>query len=221
MTVENAIISRVKQLIEDGARLSVGSAKYDQVKSESHRQECAAWLTSATNSLSLVCPDPKAPYREAVTRALGEGVLLLANRQVGEVSAILKSLLLDLEAGLLASIADRARAEIFDKFLDHGELYWKNGKKNESGVIVGVVFEDSLRRICRKRSISEKGQQLDALISILASSGVLTATKAKRARVAAHVRTKATHAQWDEFDIDDVKASIEFTRELVSSELDA
>jgi hypothetical protein len=88
-------------------------------------------------------------------------------------------------------------------------------------VIAGVVFEDAMRRICRKRAIPEKGQQLDGLISQLASTGVLTATKAKRARVAAHVRTKATHAQWDEFDIADVKASIDFAREIVATELEA
>ena len=220
MAAEDSVISRMTRLISDGASLSVGT-QHGQVKSESHRQECAAWLTSAKNAVWLVCRDAKSPYREGVDRALGDGVLLTANRQVGEVSAILKSLLVDLEAGLLVSIADRATAEVFDDFLDHGEVYFNAGKKNESGVIVGVLFEDAVRRICRKRGIPEKGQQLDGLISQLSNTAVLTATKAKRARVAAHVRTKATHAQWDEFDIADVKASIDLTREIVITELEA
>jgi hypothetical protein len=46
--------------------------------------------------------------------------------------------------------------------------------------------------------------QLDSLIGALTKIGVLTGTKAKRARVAADVRTKATHAQWDDYDIGDV-----------------
>jgi len=33
------------------------------------------------------------------------------------------------------------------------------------------------------------------------------------------VRTKATHAQWDEFDLSDVSATIDFTNELIDSEL--
>jgi hypothetical protein len=33
------------------------------------------------------------------------------------------------------------------------------------------------------------------------------------------VRTKASHAQWDEFEIEDVKATIEFTREVISASL--
>jgi hypothetical protein len=34
------------------------------------------------------------------------------------------------------------------------------------------------------------------------------------------VRTKATHAQWDEFDITDVNEAISFTEELLSKHLD-
>ena len=85
-------------------------------------------------------------------------------------------------------------------FLDHAKTYLKADRKNEAGVVAGVVFEDSLRRVCRKHEIAERGRPLDDLISELAKKDILSATKAKRARVAAHVRTKATHAQWDEFE---------------------
>ena len=105
--------------------------------------------------------------------------------------------------------------------MDHADAYFADDRKNESGVIAGVVFEDTLRRICRKESITEKGLNLDSLISELTNKGHLTPIKAKRARVAAHVRTKASHAQWDEFELTDVRATIEFTRELIASKLDA
>ena len=61
----------------------------------------------------------------------------------------------------------------------------------------------------------------DDLISALAKADIISQTKAKRARVGAHVRTKATHAQWDEFDLNDVKGAIDFCRELISEKLDA
>ena len=56
--------------------------------------------------------------------------------------------------------------------------------------------------ICRVRI------RYDNLISALSKANILSATKAKRARVAAHVRTKATHAQWDEFDEDDLSTAV-------------
>jgi hypothetical protein len=107
------------------------------------------------------------------------------------------------------------RAEVFDDFLDHAKHYHREGKKNEAGTIAGVVFEDTIRRLCDKQSITQKGTPLDRLISELSSKGLLTSTKAKRARTAAHVRTKATHAQWDEFELGDVDETIRVTTELV------
>ena len=219
MTVEDTVVSQIKALIAEAEHLVHGNA-IGQVRSEGQRQECAGWLTSAVNAVQLVCIDPNSPYRKRAADIVQGGVHLMAPTQVGELRAILQRLLVDLEAGLLTAIADRARAEIFDDFLDHGEVYWKDGRKQEAGVIAAVVFEDSLRRACRKRRVPEKGEKLDQLISALAAVGALSDTKAKRARVAAHVRTKATHAQWDEFDLDDVKATIDFTREFVAKELD-
>jgi hypothetical protein len=114
---------------------------------------------------------------------------------------------------------NHAMALTFDGFLDHAEHYASFKMKNESGVISGVVFEDSVRRICENEKITHKDVKLDALINELVKVGVLNALKAKRARVAAHVRTKATHAQWDEFELEDVKATIQFCRELIDQHL--
>jgi len=169
----------------------------------------------------MLCPNPDSGYRRRVQAILNQGADWTAHKYVGEIAAILQALQADANHGLLASIADRARAETFDDFLDHAEVYYEEDRKNEASVIAGVVFEDALRRVCRKRNIAEKGVQLDDLISALAKVDVLSATKAKRARVAAHVRTKATHAQWDEFDIKDAKAAIDLARELIGSELDS
>jgi len=139
---------------------------------------------------------------------------------VGKVAEILRQLLSDMDAGLLGSVADRARAETFDNFLDHGQAYLKEGRVREAGVVVGVVFEDAVRRICGKHSITEAGAKLDSLISELVKANVLTEMKAKRARVAAGIRTKATHAQWQEFSESDVGEALAFTRELVENQLD-
>ena len=146
----------------------------------------------------------------------------MINKAVGEVAAVLATLQIDGDSGLLVSVVDRARAETFDDFLDHADAYLQDNSEREAGVIAGVVLnEDALRRVCRKNEIVEKGRKIDELISALSSKGEISAIQAKRARVAAHVRTKATHAQWDEFGLDDVRATIEFTRELVVSKLDA
>jgi len=214
MAIEDDVVEKVNDLVAEAHSLSRGN-EYDQVRSEAHLQECQGWIASALNVVQLIVPDPSGAYRKLAERIAGREAGCGINGHVGEFSHLLQNLLKDIHKGLISSIADRARAEVFDDFLDHARSYLKDGRKNESGVIGGVVFEDSLRRVCRKQGIQEGGVKLDQLISDLTSKGILSPTKAKRARAAAHVRTKATHAQWDEFDIADVRAAIKFTEELI------
>jgi hypothetical protein len=219
MAIEERTLQRIEALLQQASLLRHGNEN-GQVLSEDHRQQCAGWIASATNIIQLLCSQPTSPYRANAERVVARGIHLCAQDQVGEVASILAALLSDAKQGLITSIADHARAEIFDDFLDHAIAYSKQNRKSEAGVIAGVVFEDSLRRICRKHEIDEKDVSLDSLITELTKRDILSATKAKRARAAAHVRTKATHAQWDEFDIRDVQACIEFSQEIITNELD-
>ena len=219
MSVEESVKTRIRQLIDQAQLLRKGS-EYGQVRSDQHLEECSGWLGAAWNIVQLVCPDPNNGYRKRIEQLANKKALLTVQSKVGEAAEILKNLLHDIDAGLLASITDQARAETFDNFLDHAKVYLSEQRIREAGVISGVVFEDALRRICDKHGIPEKDRKLDELISELAKAQIITQTKAKRGRTAAHVRTKATHAQWDEFDESDVRVTIEFTEELIMTKLD-
>ncbi|MEW5980809.1 MAG: hypothetical protein AB1806_00395 [Acidobacteriota bacterium] len=220
MAIEEVVRQRIAQLLAESGRLAVGD-QYGQCTDQHQQAACSAWLTAAQNTVHFVCPSPEAPYRQKADRIATADHAFEVNHAVGELAAVLQALAADADAGLLASVADRARAETLDDFLDHADAYLEASRKNEAGVIAGVVFEDVLRRACRKAGLIEKDRKLDGLISELASRGDLSAVKAKRARAAADVRTKATHAQWDEFEVEDVRAAIDLTRELIISRLDA
>lgn len=218
MKIEDALRARLADLKARALPLRNGDENGHAI-TEGQVSECSAWLAAAQNAVHLICPLPNTAYRSRVDNVCQTEHGWAIHRAVGEVAAILRALELDADAGLIASVANQASAEVFDDFLEHAVSYLSQKKKNEAGVISGVVFEDTLRRICRMHSIVEKDVQLNTLISALSSKGELTPIKAKRARAAAHVRTKATHAQWDEFELADVKAAIEFTRELVEAKL--
>lgn len=219
MSIEEKILLRLADLIEQSKTLSV-SNEYGQCVEDTQFANCSAWITAAQNSIHLIFTSPNAPYRVKADRIAGAAHGYTIPTAVAELASVLRNMLVDANAGLLASVANQARAETFDDFLDHADAYIREGRKNESGVISGVVFEDSLRQVCRNEGIAEKGLKLDGLISELTTRGELSGVKAKRARVAAHVRTKASHAQWDEYELEDVRATIEFTREFISAKLD-
>jgi hypothetical protein len=216
MPIEDAITQRFARLAEEAEHLRFGNS-IGQVLSEPHRQECVGWISAALNTVQLACPDPANAYRKMAEKIASDPRGLMIPTRVGELAQIIKNLSADLQAGLLATVS-RARAETFDDFLEHARAYVDEGRPQPAGVIAGVVFEDTIRTVGRKQKIAEKGRKLDDLISDLARIGILSGTKAKRARAAAHVRTKATHAQWDEFDLSDVSATIDFVKEIIDSE---
>lgn len=218
MEIEEKVRKRFAELLDAGNQLKHGN-KDGQVRNDAHRQDCIGWLTSAQNVVHLVVPNPANPYRTSVDKICSSDRGYCVHGCVGEITVILKSLLSDIDAGVLASIEDQTRASVFDDFLDHAKEYLREKRKNEAGVIAGVVFEDTLRSICRHVGIAEQGRKLDTLIDDLVKAGSLSQVKAKRAKVAAHVRTKATHAQWDEFGLEDVNVTIALTEELVLKHL--
>lgn len=220
MPVYEEVKKRIIELIQEANVLSKED-QYGQILNKAQMPSCKGWIVSAINIISLSCEGSTSAYLRLSSEIAAKDYGYTIHRQVGELSAILKNLLIDIDKGLVSSIFFQAHAIAFDDFLDHAVEYQKNNMKNEAGVIAGVVFEDSIRKICERNSIDQAGRKLDQLISELSSKNILQMIKAKRARASAHVRTKATHAQWEEFDFSDVNETIEFTKELIREHLKA
>lgn len=202
----------VRQKIEDLIRRAPLLTSDVLDRDTLHTARCVAWLTEALNVVSYAIPSPQSVYRARIENTrLGTNVQRIAN-----VAEILSALLPDIDAGLLGDLRNQVRAETFDDFLDHAAKYHSEDRKMEAGVIAGVVFEDTIRRIYRDRIADDKGKKLEVVINELTSSSVITGLQSKQAKVAAHVRTKATHAQWDEFDLGGVQQTIQITRQFLS-----
>jgi hypothetical protein len=212
MPGSKAVKERIEQLI----------AEVDQLSFHTDFSRQKAWLTAAQNAVQLVCTSSSSSYRVHAQRIFDRPpVTDLIDILVSDMAAMLRRLLEDIRDGLLTTIENHAIAVTFDDFLDHGAEYLKHGKKDEAAVIAGIVFEDTIRRICRVLAVPENGVALETLISELAKRDppVLTSLKAKRARAASGLRTSAAHARWEEIQLGDVDPVIQFTRELMSAHL--
>jgi hypothetical protein len=209
MPGSKAVKERIEQLIAQAPQLP----KAD----DDGRQ--TAWLVAAQNAIQSVCPSSSNPYHVRAQHLVDHSGMF-PDLSVLDMAALLSRLLEEIEGGLLTTIENHAIAVTFDDFLDHGAEYLKHGRKNEAAVIAGIVFEDTIRRICRVQEIAENGVALDTLISELTKRDVLSALKAKRARAAAGLRTSAAHARWEQIQLGDVNPVIEFTRELMAAHLE-
>ena len=217
MAVEEKIKSRITQLIAEGGPFRQAN-EFGQHISDLHVEASYAWVVAALHVVRLVCPDAENAYRQTADHLVQ--LRYPPPVAIGVFIDLLRLLARDIDDGLLTSISDSVRAQTFDDFLDHATAYYSKGRKVESGVIASVVFEHTVREICRKHQIEEKDRKLDELISALSRARVFSGLTAKQGRVAAHVRTKATHAQWDEFDLSAVQGTIELTKKLLSDHLD-
>jgi hypothetical protein len=195
-----------------------GSSTSGVARDARELSECVGWIAEAVNVAELAVPMPENAYRRRIEKALGPGGSGELQR-VLSIAAILRALLPDIDASLLGDLGNKIRAETFDNFLDHAELYRKEDRAKEAGVIAGVAFEDTIRRIYNAKIGDDKNQKLEDLINALAKQGLITGQQSKQAKVAVHVRTKATHARWDEFDLDGVEATIQITRLFLRNHL--
>ena len=218
--IDERLVTKLEGLIASSSSLGNRANEYGQLESPNDRAACRGWITTALATVEMICSATNA-YRETV-RKLAESNYaegLLVHEVVLQIAAILRQLVADANGGLLTSVADIARAETCVEFLYHGGAYLRENRKMESGVIVGVVFEDTVRKICEKNQITQSGRQLDDLISELQNADKIKPVQAKRARVAALVWTKATHAQWDQFELSDVEEALKFTEDLIEQHL--
>lgn len=210
------IEDNIRRKIEDLIRRSASLVNDGGVARDTrHLAGCEAWITEALNVIQLAIPGPSNAYRVRIEKTGGGGAV----QRVASMTEMLRALLPDIDAGLLGDLGNKIRAETFDDFLDHAELYRQEGRKMEAGVIAGVVFEDTIRRIYRDKITDDKDQSLEDLINGLAKRDVITGQQSKQSKVAAHVRTKATHAQWDEFDLTGVEGTIQITKLLLREHL--
>ena len=183
-----------------------------EARSERWLADGRAWIVEANHVVELALPDPLQAYRRQVLiGSILERVLTMAS--------ILRSLLADIDAGLVGTIANKIRAETFDDFLDHATAYRDRGAKDQAGVIAGVVFEDTMRKIYADKIDKVSRLELEQVIIALTKQQVITDEQAKQARVAAYVRTKASHADWDGFSMDGVDDTIKITKALIEAHL--
>ena len=136
LPIEDTIVDRIRGLIAEGQVLREGN-EYGQVKYDEHEQACQGWLAAAKNIVQIVVPDSKAAYRLTVDKVESQKWGKVINQGVGEIGEILQNLLRDAQSGLVSSVVDQTRAEVFDDFLDHAESYLQEGRKNPAGVISG------------------------------------------------------------------------------------
>ena len=148
------------------------------------------------------------PYRESITRIM--------RNKVGALRALRR----DYDAGHLSSVQSLVRAEVFADFLEMAEHLLGQDYKDPCAVLVGGVLEDHLRSLCQGRGIplqmSGKPKKADSMNNDLASAGVYSKLDQKNVTAWLDLRNKAAHAQYGEYNADQVRSLLIGVREFAA-----
>jgi len=213
------ILKRIDDLIS--TRPAAHAPLEQQLVDGAQRAACVAWLASVGNLIDHLLPDPESSYRVLARTRQAAAVRgpYFVHEQVAQMLNALEQIKLDVAAGLLTNLEARVSGETFDDLLDHADQYLKESRHEPAGVLAGVVFEDTIRRLCEKHAIEHRGIQLDGLLNALKAKNVLTKLEQKEGVAAADLRGNATHANWAAFNADQARTVVVFTRRIIRDKL--
>lgn len=224
MDLEEIYLNELTRLATEGSNFISPDRTYQDAEYTSLQKSADAygWLTASADIISKLVSDDGnvfvAQFNDLVKNSSYRNQN--AHNDCRAAQNIMRRLLSAFEAGVMGDLKLKFQAETFDDFLSHAEEYLKEDKKMESGVIAGVVFEDTIRKICKKLGLDTEGKPLENLINSLKTERYIEKTKASRCKVASTVRGTAAHANWDELDIGAVRDTISLTRELLGEFLE-
>jgi hypothetical protein len=143
---------------------------------------------------------------------------------VSELCGLAKAVQHQLRSGLFANVRGLVQAEVFDDFLEMSEHLLAAGYKDPAAVIAGAVLEDALRKRSERDGLPTadtkgKGLTIEPLNVALAKAGVYNVLTQKQVTAWADLRNKAAHAQWDQYDADQVKQLLDGVRKFCADHL--
>ena len=182
-------------------------SKYDDLSDLPDRPLATEVDTILAATLDRLAP-ANSPYRESISHIM--------RRKVGALRALRR----DYDAGYLSSVQSLVRAEVFADFLEMAEHLLEQGYKDPCAVLVGGVLEDHLRSLCQGRGIplqmSGKPKKADSMNNDLASAGVYSKLDQKNVTAWLDLRNKAAHAQYGEYNADQVQNLLIGVREFAA-----
>jgi hypothetical protein len=116
--IEKRLRDKIEQLI---ARASGISDMPFGDRTEEWKAKGEAWVTEAVNAVELAVPDYMNAYRRRMVTA--SQFLIPLPERVPVIASLLRSLLGDIDAGLVGTFKTKVQAETFDNFLDHAVAY--------------------------------------------------------------------------------------------------
>ncbi len=227
LKLDSRITSEIESLVEAGTRLHRSASNSSRGIGGDELAEVAAWVTRLGQLVRNLYGE-KSQHFDSYSRALATANFYVLHGDYYEhftqMLGVANAIKHDVSNGLLFNIKSLAQAEVFADFLEMGEYLLNEGYKDAAAVIIGSVLEDSLRKLCERDSLpvdssSGKPLTIDPLNTQLAKADVYSKLVQKQITTWAHVRNKAAHGEYGEYNTDQVKMMLVFVQSFAAEHL--
>jgi hypothetical protein len=225
--LEDSLTAEAKRLAAQATEIL---RKVRNLQSELEGEELgdvASWATRLGQLVRKLYGDRSeqyATYSKAVATDYFYSLHSNSNAHIAILLGLAKSLVHDLEHGLLFEIRSLVQAEVFSDFLEMGEYLLQEGYKDAAAVVIGAVLEDGLRKLAQKNGMSVtnpsgRALTIDPLNAALAASTAYSKLVQKQVTTWAHVRNKAAHGEYGEYTKEQVEMMLLFVQGFCAEHL--
>lgn len=211
--------TRVEQLVQLGHNVlnskKIVSASRDQVDYGLSQE-----FRSSTLSFIRNCFGESHPFYSELFNVPINSKIIHYDEAVREF-AILSAAKQEINGSWLFTVKGLVSAEIFSDFLEMAIHLLDEGYKDAAAVIIGGVLEDTMRKLAELNNIeitNEKGKSLtiEPLNVELTKKGVYSPLIKQQITTWGIIRNNAAHAQYDKYDVKEVKQMLVFVQTFAS-----
>ena len=142
-------------------------------------------------------------------------VVVMHNHLVQELNGLLKSYRYEIENGLISSIQNETRGEIFADFIAFAKETFDEGSKDVAAVLICAALEDCLKKFAESKGLHVENKTMSDVINILKSNGLLKKPEAKIVQSYVTLRNKAFHADWDKITGPEISSVIGYVENFI------
>jgi hypothetical protein len=134
---------------------------------------------------------------------------------IEELHGLLKTVTDEVTAGLVKSVQDEARGEIYADFIALAKRALDENSKDVAAVLASAALEDALKRYAESQNLEPMDKDMSEVISLLKGNQLLQKPEAKVVQAYVTLRNKALHAEWDKINSPEVSSMIGFVENFV------
>jgi len=133
---------------------------------------------------------------------------------IRELHGFLNNLLNEINNGLLVSVQDEAKSEVYADFILFAKESIEEDYKDVAAVLASAALEGSLKSFATSKDMNTEGMDMSKIISSLKSEQLLKKPEAKILQSYVTLRNKAFHAEWGKINMQEVSSLIGYVEKF-------